>query len=79
MDAAKRLQDEAMRLFDEAQQLQLEAAIQLEIVAMFDAAGFPRDARLMDCFAALGGQEKVCTTARERVLKRLSWEPNKGN
>jgi hypothetical protein len=60
-------------LFDEAQELQLEAMIQMEIVAMFDEAGFARDARLMDCLTALGGQEKVCATARKRVLQRLSW------
>ena len=47
------------------------AVIQMEIVAMFDAAGFARDARLTDCLATLGGQERACATARERVLQRL--------
>jgi hypothetical protein len=70
-------EEEAIRLFEEAQQLQLEALIQLETVAMFDAAGFDRGANLMDCFAALGGAEKVFATARERVLKRLSWNPER--
>jgi hypothetical protein len=35
---------EAMRLFDEADQLQLEGLIEHEIVAMCGAAGFGRDA-----------------------------------
>ena len=64
---------EAMRLFDEAEQLQLEGLIDHEIVAMCKAAGFGGDARLIDCLAALGGEDKVCETARKRVLDRLSW------
>ena len=72
-DEAARLKAEAMEAFEEAQQLQLEAAIQLEVAAMLESAGFTGDANLMDALAALGGQEKVCETARERVLARMSW------
>jgi len=65
----------AERLLDEAQNLQLESLIQLEISNMLIAAGFSPDANLMNSVAALGGWDKVSQAARARVLERLSWQP----
>lgn len=61
--------------FDEAERPQLEGLIELEVVAMIKRAGFGDDARLADALEAMGGEQKATAEARDRVLKRLSWQP----